>query len=68
MSAADLSVLQRPNDRLRRRRVVNRCMEALTWLAAALAVFILGVVVWSVAKKGASALNLDFFTKPYAGV
>ena len=52
MSAADLSVLQRPNDRLRRRRVVNRLMEVLAWLAAAAAVFILGVVIWSVAKRG----------------
>jgi phosphate transport system permease protein len=67
VSAADLSVLQRPNDRLRRRRVVNRRMEVLAWLAAAAAVFILGVVIWSVAKRGAGALNLDFFTKPYVG-
>ena len=67
MSAADLSVLQRPNDRLRRRRVVNRLMEVLAWLAAAAAVFILGVVIWSVAKRGAGALNLDFFTKSYVG-
>ena len=67
MSAADLSALQRPNDRLRRRRVVNRLMVLLAWLAAALAVFFLGVVVWSVAKRGASALSLDFFTKPYVG-
>jgi phosphate transport system permease protein len=67
VSAADLSALQRPNDRLRRRRLVNRLMELLAWLAAALAVFFLGVVVWSVAKRGASALNLDFFTKPYVG-
>jgi phosphate transport system permease protein len=68
LSAADLSVLQRPNDRLWRRRIVNRLMELLAWVAAALAVFFLGVVVWSVAKKGASALNFDFFTKSYVGV
>jgi phosphate transport system permease protein len=68
LSAADLSVLQRPNDRLWRRRIVNRLMELLAWVAAALAVFFLGVVIWSVAKKGASALNFDFFTKPYVGV
>jgi phosphate transport system permease protein len=43
--------------------MVNRGMELVAWLAAALAVFILGVVVWSVAKKGASALSLDLFTK-----
>jgi phosphate transport system permease protein len=64
VSAADLSVLQRPNDRMGRRRVVNWGMEALSWLAAALAVFLLGVVIWSVAKRGASALNWDFFVKP----
>lgn len=63
MSAADLTALQRPNDRLGRRRAVNRGMELLALLAAALAVFILGVVVWSVAKRGASELNLDLFTK-----
>jgi len=63
VSAADLSLLRRPNDRLRRRRVVNRGMELLAWLAAALAVFFLGIVVWSVARKGASQLSLDLFTK-----
>lgn len=63
MNATDLSPLQRPNDRLRRRHLVNRGMELLAWLAAAAAVFILAVLVWSVAKKGASALSLDLFTK-----
>jgi phosphate transport system permease protein len=63
VSAAELSMLQRPSDRLRRRRAVNRGMELLALLAAALAVFILGVVVWSIAQRGASALNLDLFTK-----
>lgn len=63
MSAADLSALQRPHDRLRRRRVVNRGMEAAAWLAAAIAVGFLGIVVWSVAKRGASELNLDLLTK-----
>jgi len=38
-------------------------MELLAWLAAALAVFILGVVVWSVARRGASELSFDFLTK-----
>jgi phosphate transport system permease protein len=64
VSAVDLSALQRPNDRLRRRRLVNRGMELLAWLAAAAAVAILGIVVWSVAKRGASELNLDLLTKP----
>jgi phosphate transport system permease protein len=39
-------------------------MELLAWLAAALAVAILGIVVWSVAKRGASELNLGLLTKP----
>jgi phosphate transport system permease protein len=69
MSTADLGSLQRPNDRLRRRRIVNRGMELLAWLAAAVGVAILGVLVWSVAQRGASQLSLDLFTKaqvPYA--
>jgi phosphate transport system permease protein len=67
MSAADLSMLQRPNDRLRRRRLVNQGMQLLCWFAAALAVFLLGVVLWSITKRGAAVLNLDLFTKPYVG-
>lgn len=63
MSATGLTPLQRPSDRLRRRRVVNRAMELLAWLAAAIAVAILVIVIWSVAKRGASAINLDLFTK-----
>jgi phosphate transport system permease protein len=38
-------------------------MELLAWLAAAIAVAILGVVVYSVARRGASQLNLDLITK-----
>jgi phosphate transport system permease protein len=68
VSAAELSVLQRPHDRLRRRRIVNRGMEVLAWLAAGLAVLILGIVVWSVAARGASALSFDFLTKPLAPI
>jgi phosphate transport system permease protein len=48
---------------LPRRRAVNRLMELLAWLAAAIAVALLGVVVWSVAQRGAGALNLDLITK-----
>jgi phosphate transport system permease protein len=64
VSDADVNPLRRPRDRLRRRRVVNKVMEMLAWLAAALAVFLLGVVIWSVAKRGASALSFHFLTKP----
>jgi phosphate transport system permease protein len=49
---------------LPRRRAVNRLMEALAWLAAAVGVALLGIVVWSVARRGAGALNLDLLTKP----
>lgn len=51
-------------DHLPRRRRVNRGMEGLAWLAAAIAIAILGIVVWSVARKGWSELNLDLLTKP----
>ncbi|HEY5057681.1 MAG TPA: phosphate ABC transporter permease PstA [Gaiellaceae bacterium] len=50
-------------DRLPRRRRVNRVMELLAWLAAAIAIAILGVVVFSVARKGASELNFSLLTK-----
>jgi phosphate transport system permease protein len=50
-------------DHLPRRRRVNIAMEALAWLAALIAIAILAVVVWSVARKGWSALNLDLLTK-----
>jgi phosphate transport system permease protein len=63
VSAVELSALERADDRLRRRRLVNRGMELLAWLAAALAVVVLGVVVWSVARRGASQLSLNLLTK-----
>jgi phosphate transport system permease protein len=63
VSSVDLRVFQRPNDHLRRRKAINHGMEVLAWLAAAVAVAILGIVVWSVARRGATALNFDFLTK-----
>jgi phosphate transport system permease protein len=48
---------------LPRRKVVSRLMELASTLAALVAVAILGVVVWSVAKRGAGAFNLDLLTK-----
>jgi phosphate transport system permease protein len=53
----------RASGRLRRRRVVNRLMEAIGTIAALIAVAILGIVVVYVLSKGLSALSWDFFTK-----
>jgi len=64
MSAHGLSGPRVRLDRLPRRRRVNTTMEALAWLAAAIGVGILVVMVWSIASKGWSALNLDLLTKP----
>jgi phosphate transport system permease protein len=49
--------------RARRRKLVNRSMEALATVAALAAVAVLGVIVWSVFSKGATALSWDFLTK-----
>ena len=48
---------------LPRRRAINRFMEGLAMLAALIAVAILGIVIWSVAKRGAGALDLNLLTK-----
>ena len=64
MSATDLSVFGRPNDRLRRRRIVNRGVEVIAWAAAAVGVALLGILVGYVAQNGASKLNLSLFTNP----
>lgn len=50
-------------NRLRRRRAVNRGMEALAWLAAIVAVAILAAVVYAVGRRGWSELNFDLLTK-----
>jgi phosphate transport system permease protein len=52
--------------RYRRRKLVNRCMEAVATIAAVLAVAVLAVVVASVATRGAGAVSWDFLTKPQA--
>jgi phosphate transport system permease protein len=48
---------------LPRRRATNRLMEGLAWLAAAIAIGFLVLIVWSVAQRGSSQLNLDLITK-----
>jgi phosphate transport system permease protein len=58
ITRADLQAVNLP-----RRRIVNRVMQALSTLAAAVAVAALVIIVYSVAKRGAGALNLDLLTK-----
>jgi phosphate transport system permease protein len=53
-------------NRYRRRRIVNRMMEAIATVAALVAIAVLAVVVISVAKRGAGAISWDFFTKGQA--
>jgi phosphate transport system permease protein len=52
--------------RYRRRKLLNRLMEALATVAALLAVAVLAIVVLSVANRGAAAISWDFVTKPQA--
>jgi phosphate transport system permease protein len=54
----------RPTGGLRRRRIVNRIMEAVGWISALVAVAALVLVVVTVAVRAWPALNVDFFTKP----
>jgi phosphate transport system permease protein len=58
ITRADMAAVNLP-----RRRIVNRLMEAFTALAAVIGVALLVIIVWSVAKRGAHALNLDLLTK-----
>jgi phosphate transport system permease protein len=53
----------RATGRNRRRLRWNRVAEAGAVTAAAIAIAILGVVVWSVLSRGIGALSWDFFTK-----
>ncbi len=64
-AAGDLGARLRGRDRrTRRRKLVNNLMVALSTLAAALAVALLAVIVFTVVVKGIGAINWDFFTKP----
>jgi phosphate transport system permease protein len=58
ITRADMQLVNLP-----RRRLVNRLMEGLAWLSAAIAVGFLVLIIWSVTHKGASELNLDLITK-----
>lgn len=62
MAAAESALQLRGGGRVRRRRIVNRIMEGLATVAALLAVAILGIVVLSVLRRGASQLSWGFLT------
>ena len=62
MAAVEPELSLRGGGRVRRRRIANRLAEALALVAALLAIFVLGIVVWSVAKRGASELSWGFLT------
>jgi phosphate transport system permease protein len=49
--------------RARRRLLVNRLFEGSSILAAAGAIGVLAVVIWSVGSRGVGAINLDFFVR-----
>jgi phosphate transport system permease protein len=61
MAALEPTLL-RGNARARRRRIVNHLAEAAATIAALAAVAVLGIVVWSVAKRGGSELSWSFLT------
>lgn len=53
-----------PNARGRRRRLISRVMETLTFLATLLAVVPLGSILWWVASRGFRGLSLSFLLTP----
>ena len=62
MAAAAPAPTLRADGRLRRRKVVNRLMEAIAALSALGAVAVLALVIATVLRRGIAGLNVDFFT------
>jgi phosphate transport system permease protein len=63
MATIEPTLTLRGDARVRRRRVVNRLAEVTATIAALAAVFVLGIVIWSVAKRGGGELSWGFLTK-----
>jgi phosphate transport system permease protein len=61
MSTPEVSL--KATGRSRRRLLANRVAESSAFVAAALAIAALAIVVWSVGSRAVGALSLDFFTK-----
>jgi phosphate transport system permease protein len=55
--------LTQPSNGLRRRQLLSRLMQGAQTASAVLAIVVLGLVLWSVATRGASVLSLSFLTK-----
>jgi phosphate transport system permease protein len=65
MSSMATTPLSRPNDRLWRRKVVNRGMEVIAMLTALTGVAILVIIVYKIVQYGAGQINWNLFTKSY---
>ena len=63
MSTREPTVSLRGGRHSLRRRTVNRLAESAASIAALAAVLVLGIVVWSVAKRGAGDLSWGCLTK-----
>jgi phosphate transport system permease protein len=63
MASPEPALDLRGRGRTRRRLIANRAAEVVALIAALAAVAVLGIVVWSVAKRGASQLSIGFLTK-----
>jgi len=66
--SAEVNPLMVVSPRSRRRKRIGHVMEGISTAAAVLAIVVLGIVIFSVARKGLPALSVDFFTKSPAPV
>lgn len=62
MHAVEPALTLRGDARVRRRRIVNRLAESAATVAALAAVAVLGIVIYSIAQRGAGQLSWSFLT------
>ena len=63
MAAVEPALTLRGDARVRRRRIVNRVAEFAATIAALAALAVLGIVIFSVAKRGGGELSWGFLTE-----
>jgi phosphate transport system permease protein len=63
MAAVEPALTLRGDARVRRRRIVNRVAESAATIAALAALAVLGIVIFSVAKRGGGELSWGFLTE-----